>query len=71
MQVGYIEDISVRKGYERLGIGLKLVNHTTGYAISKESCKKVLLYCSEKNIPFYEKLDYKLADDTYIMKFES
>jgi glucosamine-phosphate N-acetyltransferase len=71
MQVGYIEDVSVRKGYEGLGIGFELVNHTTNYAFSKESCKKVLLYCSEKNRSFYEKLGYKLADDTYIMKFES
>jgi glucosamine-phosphate N-acetyltransferase len=70
MQVGYIEDVSVRKGYEGLGIGFKLVNHATNYAISKERCKKILLYCSEKNKPFYEKLGYKLANDTFIMKFE-
>jgi glucosamine-phosphate N-acetyltransferase len=71
MQVGYIEDVSVRKGYEGLGIGFELVNHATNYAILKESCKKVLLYCSEKNRLFYEKLGYKLAVGTYIMKFES
>jgi glucosamine-phosphate N-acetyltransferase len=71
MQVGYIEDVSVRKGYEGLGIGFKLVNHATNYAISKESCKKILLYCSEKNRPFYEKLGYKLSSDTFVMKFDS
>lgn len=71
MQVGYIEDVSVRKGYEGLGIGFKLVNHATNYAISNGGCKKILLYCSEKNRPFYEKLGYKLANDTCIMKFES
>ncbi len=70
MQVGYIEDVSVRKGYERLGIGFKLVNYVTNYAISKEGCKKILLYCSEKNRPFYEKLGYKLANYTFVMKFE-
>ena len=52
MQIGYIEDVSVRKGYEGLGIGFKLVNHATSYAISNEDCKKILLYCSEKNTPF-------------------
>ena len=71
MQVGYIEDVSVRKGYEGLGIGFKLVNYATNYAISKEGCKKILLYCSEKNTPFYQKLGYKLANDTFVMKFES
>lgn len=70
MQVGYIEDVSVKKGYEGLGIGFKLVNYATNYAISKEGCKKILLYCSEKNRTFYEKLGYKLANDTFVMKFE-
>lgn len=70
MQVGYIEDVSVKKGYEGLGIGFKLVNYATNYAISKEQCKKILLYCSEKNMLFYEKLGFKLANDTFVMKFE-
>ncbi|HJU59286.1 MAG TPA: GNAT family N-acetyltransferase [Nitrososphaeraceae archaeon] len=51
-------------------MGFKLVNYATNYAISKEGCKKILLYCSEKNRPFYEKLGYKLANDTFVMKFE-
>src|SRR5215204_7277281 len=71
MQVGYIEDVSVRKGYEGLGIGFKLVTYATTYAISREGCRKVLLYCSEKTKPIYEKLGYRLANDTFIMKFES
>ncbi len=70
MQVGYIEDVSVRKGYEGLGIGSKLVTYATTYAISREGCKKVLLYCSEKTKPFYEKLGYQLVEDTFVMKFE-
>ena len=71
MKVGYIEDVSVRKGYEGLGIGFKLVDYATNYAISNQGCKKILLYCSEKNKPFYEKLGYKLSNDTFVMKFES
>ena len=42
MQVGYIEDVSVKKGYEGLGIGSKLVTYATTYAISIEGCRK---YC--------------------------
>jgi glucosamine-phosphate N-acetyltransferase len=71
MQVGYIEDVSVKKGYEGQGIGFKLVDYATSYAISNQGCKKILLYCSEKNRPFYEKLGYKLANDTFVMNFES
>ncbi len=37
---------------------------------SKEQCKKILLYCSGKNILFYEKLGFKLANDMFVMKFE-
>jgi glucosamine-phosphate N-acetyltransferase len=70
MQVGYIEDVSVRKEYEGLGIGSKLITYATNYAISIEGCRKVLLYCSEKTKPFYEKLGYQLAKDTFVMKFE-
>ena len=70
MQVGYIEDVSVKKGYEGLGIGFKLVNYANDYAISKEGCKKILLYCSEKNKLFYEKLGFKLANDSFVMKYE-
>jgi glucosamine-phosphate N-acetyltransferase len=54
MRVGYIEDVSVRKEYEGLGIGSKLITYATNYAISREGCRKVLLYCSEKTKPFYE-----------------
>ena len=70
MRVGYIEDVSVRKGYEGLGIGSRLVNYATTDAIYVENCKKVLLYCSERTRPFYEKLGYKLTDDTFVMRFE-
>ena len=70
MKIGYIEDVSVKKGYERQGIGRKLVSHVTDYAIHKEYCTKVLLYCSSHNMPFYEKIGYKLLNDTLVMKFE-
>jgi glucosamine-phosphate N-acetyltransferase len=70
MQIGYIEDVSVTKEYEGLGIGSKLVTYATTYAITREGCRKVLLYCSEKTKPFYEKLGYQLVEDTFVMKFE-
>ena len=70
MQVGYIEDVSVKKKYEGLGIGSKLITYATNYAISEEGCRKVLLYCSEKTKPFYKKLGYRLVNDTFVMKFE-
>ena len=70
MRVGYIEDVSVRKGYEGLGIGRQLIEYVTNNAKTIQQCKKIILYCSKKNKPFYEKLGYKLAEDTFIMKLE-
>ena len=71
MRVGYIEDVSVRKGYGGLGIGSQLVTYATNDAISVEGCRKILLYCSKNTMPFYEKLGYKLVDDAFLMKFET
>jgi glucosamine-phosphate N-acetyltransferase len=71
MKVGYIEDVAVSKDYEGLGIGSKLVTYATNQAISIHNCKKVLLYCSLKTRAFYEKLGYKIAEDTVVMKFEN
>jgi glucosamine-phosphate N-acetyltransferase len=70
MRVGYIEDVSVRKGYDGLGIGSQLIAYAIHDAISVESCGKILLYCSKNTMPFYEKLGYKLVDDARVMKFE-
>jgi glucosamine-phosphate N-acetyltransferase len=71
MKVGYIEDVAVSKGYEGLGIGSKHVTYATNQAVSFHNCKKVLLYCSLKTRTFYEKLGYKIAEDTVVMKFEN
>ena len=68
MKVGYIEDVSIRKGYEGRGIGRQIVDYVTNYAKTVQQCKKVLLYCSEKNKIFYEKLGYDLSTDTFVMK---
>jgi glucosamine-phosphate N-acetyltransferase len=70
MRVGYIEDVSVRKGYEGLGIGRQIIEYVTNYAKTVQQCIKIILYCSKKNKPFYEKLGYTLAEDTFIMKLE-
>jgi glucosamine-phosphate N-acetyltransferase len=71
MRVGYIEDVSVRKGYDGLGIGSQLITYATNDAISVEGCGKILLYCSKNTMPFYEKLGYKLVNDAFLMKFET
>ena len=43
MIVGYIEDVAVRKGYERLGIGKQVIENVINYAKTKKHCTKILL----------------------------
>jgi N-acetylglutamate synthase-like GNAT family acetyltransferase len=56
--VGHIEDVSVRLGYEKMGVGTALVRHATEQA-RKLGCYKVILDCSENLIPFYESLGFR------------
>ncbi|RLV91425.1 Glucosamine 6-phosphate N-acetyltransferase [Spathaspora sp. JA1] len=54
--VGHIEDISV---YEREQ-GKKLVTSLAKLA-KKAGCYKVILDCSEENVPFYNKCGFKIC----------
>ena len=71
MRIAYIEDVSVRENYQRLGIGSELVRFATKNAISEEDCKKVILYCGKQTVSFYTKLGFKVEEDTFVMKFEA
>ena len=70
IRVGYIEDVAIKKGYEGSGIGRQIVEYVTNHAKVIQNCRKILLYCSDKNKPFYEKLGYKVLGDTNVMKME-
>lgn len=59
---GHIEDVAVRKGYERVGIGSKLVSHATQSA-AKMGCIRTVLYCSDDRMYFYEKVGYSYRDN--------
>ncbi len=52
--VGHIEDVATRKGWEGKGIGRMLVERAV-LAARESGCYKVILDCSEENVPFYEK----------------
>lgn len=57
-KVGHIEDVVTRKEYSGQGIGTALVRKCIDVA-RKESCYKVILDCSQNNIPFYEKAGFR------------
>jgi len=51
-KVGHIEDVVVDKDARGSGLGQKIVEHCIEYA-RKKGCYKVILDCSNKNVPFY------------------
>jgi len=59
--VGHVEDVSVRKGYEGKGVGSSLVKRALDEARTF-GCYKVILDCSDKNVPFYERLGFYIQE---------
>jgi glucosamine-phosphate N-acetyltransferase len=57
-KVGHIEDVVTRTGYTGRGIGLALVKKCINLA-REEKCYKIVLDCSEENIPFYRKAGFR------------
>jgi glucosamine-phosphate N-acetyltransferase len=58
-KVGHVEDVAIKKGYERMGIGSALVKKAVEKA-KKQKCYKVILDCLDKNVSFYKKSGFKL-----------
>ncbi|CCH60761.1 hypothetical protein TBLA_0D02580 [Henningerozyma blattae CBS 6284] len=58
-KLGHIEDIAVDKNYQGLKLGKAIIDILTELAW-KENCYKIVLYCSDSNVKFYEKCGYKL-----------
>lgn len=66
-RVGHIEDVAIRAGYQRKGIGFKLVRQATEQAVLM-GCVRIVLDCSDENVSFYEKVGYTHHGNT--MKIE-
>ncbi|KAI8384459.1 acyl-CoA N-acyltransferase [Radiomyces spectabilis] len=56
--VGHIEDIAVDGHQQGKKLGLRII-HALMYIGAQRGCYKVILDCSDKNIPFYEKCGFK------------
>lgn len=54
---GHVEDVAVHPECQGRGIGVLLVERVLEES-RKEGCYKVILDCSEKVMPFYEKLGF-------------
>ena len=56
--VGHIEDVVVKKEFEKLGIGMKLVNSLLQVA-EERKCYKTILNCEDSLKSFYERIGFK------------
>lgn len=66
-KVGHIEDVSVRKEFQGMGVGQKVVKALLEHA-QKEGCYKTILDCTDDLIPFYKKIGFKRHSNS--MRFD-
>lgn len=62
-RVGHIEDVVVDKDTRGSGLGQKIVQHCIDYA-RDAGCYKVILNCSNKNVPFYINCGMYLSENS-------
>ena len=62
-KVGHIEDVVVCNDARGTGLGQKIVQHCIDYA-RDAGCYKVILDCSNKNVPFYINCGMYLSENS-------
>lgn len=55
--VAHIEDVCIDRHFQMLGYGRILMDYLQNIA-KREKCYKIILNCSNKNIPFYERCGF-------------
>ena len=63
VRFGQIENVAVLPNCRGLGVGKLIIENLIEMA-EWNSCYKVILSCSQKNVPFYEKCGFKDAEHT-------
>lgn len=66
-KVGHIEDVAVRKEFQGMGIGKKIVKVLLEYG-KKQGCYKTILDCSDELVPFYKDIGFKQFSNS--MRFD-
>ena len=67
-KVAHIEDVIVDNTYRGKGLGKVLVQKGIDYA-QKHDCYKIILNCSDENIPFYEKCGFSKKENEMVLYF--
>ena len=68
-KVGHIEDIIISKEYRGQGLGKYVVESLMEIAEKDFKVYKVILNCSDSNIPFYENCGFKKKENQMVKYF--
>lgn len=60
--IGHIEDVAVRPGHEGKGVGSAVVRELVELA-RRSGCYKVILSCTDQNVPFYSRIGFRRHDN--------
>lgn len=67
-KVAHVEDVIVDNTCRGKGLGKMLVQNCIDYA-QKHDCYKIILNCSDENIPFYEKCGFSKKENEMALYF--
>lgn len=62
---GHIEDVAVHPVRRGQGVGRALIAYCLAHC-REQGCYKVVLNCSQKNVPFYEKCGFRQTADGFM-----
>eukprot|EP00698_Gefionella_okellyi_P003217 TRINITY_DN13002_c0_g1_i1.p1 TRINITY_DN13002_c0_g1~~TRINITY_DN13002_c0_g1_i1.p1 ORF type:complete len:159 (+),score=7.02 TRINITY_DN13002_c0_g1_i1:188-664(+) len=68
--IGHIEDVVVDTSYRGHNLGLRVIQDLIRVG-QAAGCYKIILDCSEKNVPFYEKCGFKRKELSMALYMES
>ena len=68
-KVAHVEDVIVDNTYRGKGLGKMLVQKCIDYA-QIHDCYKIILNCSDENIPFYEKCGFSKKENEMALYFQ-
>jgi glucosamine-phosphate N-acetyltransferase len=68
-KVAHVEDVIVDNTCRGKGLGKMLVQKCIDYA-QKHDCYKIILNCSDENIPFYEKCGFSKKENEMALYFQ-
>ena len=61
--VGHIEDIIIHEKYRGNGYSKLILNELINFA-NKNNCYKIILNCKDEYVGFYQKMGFKLEENT-------